>query len=82
MTSSNRVYSWGSHPHGLRHFVHSHRKARGGGKQTFEHAESHLRPQLVDTSYVHGRIKQVNAMDHFAILWFSFDKIRSTGVML
>ena len=32
------------------------------GKQVFEQAESHLKPQLVDTSYVHGRIKQVGVI--------------------
>ncbi|XP_053407428.1 uncharacterized protein LOC123565052 isoform X2 [Mercenaria mercenaria] len=55
----NHVYQWGSHPHGLRHFVHSQRRARQSGQSNFEQADGHLRPRLVDTTYVNGRIKQV-----------------------
>ena len=59
VTTKNEVFQWGSHPHGLRHFVHSQRRARQSGRPAFEPAERHLRPQKVDTTFVHGRIKQV-----------------------
>ncbi|WAR18296.1 UVR8-like protein [Mya arenaria] len=59
VTAKNTVYQWGSHPHGLRHFIHSQRRARQAGKPAFQEADAHLRPQRVDTSYVHGKIKQV-----------------------
>ncbi|XP_052272508.1 uncharacterized protein LOC127873013 isoform X1 [Dreissena polymorpha] len=59
VTAQNVVYQWGSHPHGLRHFVHSQRRSRQTGNVTFEQVDVHLRPMVVDTSYVHGRIKQV-----------------------
>lgn len=60
MTVKNEVYQWGSHPHGLRHFVHSQRRARQSGKPVFEQADQHLRPHKVDLAFVNGRIKQVS----------------------
>ena len=78
VTITNKVYTWGCHPYGLRHFVHHQRKARMAGKQVFEQAESHLKPQLVDTSYVHGRIKQVGVIISLMSTHMFYIKKKST----
>lgn len=64
VTTKNEVYQWGSNPHGLRHFVHSQRRARQGGRPAFDQADRHLRPLRVDTTFVNGTIRQVYQPDN------------------
>ncbi|KAL4238144.1 hypothetical protein ACF0H5_002856 [Mactra antiquata] len=58
--TKNRVFQWGCHPHGLRHFVMSQRRSRHSGHNAFEQADGHLRPRIVDTTYLNGKIKHVS----------------------
>lgn len=58
VTHSNHVYSWGCHPYNLRFAAHSIRKARQAGAVVGDPVDHFLLPELVDTSFVHGRIKQ------------------------
>ncbi|KAK3585949.1 hypothetical protein CHS0354_038491 [Potamilus streckersoni] len=58
-TEFNRVYQWGSHPHALRTTARVvHRGQSGGGSLTTQ-VDNYLNPQLVETAYVNGKIKQI-----------------------
>lgn len=59
VTVSNRIYVWGSHPYNLRYAAHAIRKARQAGQILGDPVEPYLTPELVDTSYVNGKILQV-----------------------
>ncbi|XP_062616739.1 uncharacterized protein LOC134278436 [Saccostrea cucullata] len=56
---SNKVYTWGCHPYNLRFVAHAARKARQAGKFMGDPVDQFLLPEVVDTSYVHGRITKV-----------------------
>ncbi|XP_046564861.1 uncharacterized protein LOC124273631, partial [Haliotis rubra] len=59
VTSSNRVYSWGCHPHSLRYSAQLVRRARQLGQHLSDPVESYLSPSVVDSAYVNGKITQV-----------------------
>ncbi|KAL3853004.1 hypothetical protein ACJMK2_016594 [Sinanodonta woodiana] len=58
-TEFNRVYQWGSHPHALRMAARVvHRGQQVGGSLATQ-VDTYMSPQLVETTYVNGRIKQI-----------------------
>ncbi|KAJ8301898.1 hypothetical protein KUTeg_020885 [Tegillarca granosa] len=69
VTISNRIYIWGSHPYNLRFAAHALRKARQAGQTLGDPVEPYLTPELVDTSYVNGKILQVvTGSSHTAVI--------------
>ncbi|XP_005100274.1 uncharacterized protein LOC101858037 isoform X2 [Aplysia californica] len=58
VTTTNKVYVWGCHPHNLRQVASSMRQGKAAGRYIPEQT-SFLNPSLVDTTYVHGKITKV-----------------------
>ncbi|XP_052092114.1 uncharacterized protein LOC127728604 isoform X1 [Mytilus californianus] len=56
VTIHNVVYNWGCHPYNLRLNAHAVRRARQAGTAVSDPVERFLVPEIVDTSFVHGRI--------------------------
>ncbi|XP_063404631.1 uncharacterized protein LOC134688085 isoform X2 [Mytilus trossulus] len=56
VTIHNVVYNWGCHPYNLRLNAHAVRRARQAGTAVSDPVERFLAPEIVDTSFVHGRI--------------------------
>ena len=58
ITTTNKVYTWGCHPHNLRQVATAMRQNKASGRYVPEQT-SFLIPSLVDTTYVHGNITKV-----------------------
>ncbi|XP_071082712.1 uncharacterized protein [Haliotis cracherodii] len=79
VTSSNRVYSWGCHPHSLRYSAQLVRRARQLGQHLSDPVESYLSPSIVDSAYVNGKITQVTCGSLHTILQTSEGEIYVFG---
>ncbi|KAK7102561.1 hypothetical protein V1264_020760 [Littorina saxatilis] len=63
VTVSNKVYSWGCHPHNLRYAANSMRRSRQMGQMaapTGDGMEMFHLPSPVDTTFVHSKVVQVS----------------------
>jgi len=61
VTVSNKVYTWGCHPHNLRFAANAMRRSRQMGQATpsGDGMEMFHLPVLVDTTYLRSRVVQV-----------------------
>ena len=84
MTTSNRVYMWGCHPHNLRYAASVLRRSRQMGQLSAPVGDGiemfHL-PALVDTTFLRSQIVQVGCLCHRNV-FFLCSQVVQVGCIL
>ncbi|KAL5013415.1 hypothetical protein ScPMuIL_007685 [Solemya velum] len=79
VSSDNHVYTWGCNPYSLRYLVQMARRARAASETLVDPTKDFLNPQLVDTTYVHGRISGVVCGNFHSLLVTSDGDVYTWG---